>query len=521
MNRTPRILLFILGFSVICGLLVWHVSRSTVTLNPQIPASLNPEMQAVPKSFTSVTVPIAVPIQAVQSILDQKIPRTFKGSSGSEVVKEIGLSASARWNLARSTLLLSGRDGRLTGNVNLNGTVHVVAHLGSARATEKVSLGGHISMSTLPQVQPDWRLTVPDLQIRAILNKATIDISLPVVRLVPVEEIEKIPFIKDLPIIGAILRGVKKIVRIVMKPIEEITTFPISVRSVVRKYLDREVNDLRNDIVKQVSSSDSLRKAAKNAWNEMCTTIPVMQGLWLQIKPIGARISQPDVKGDTIFVKLGIDAETQITSTKVEPECPFPESAVIATSMPNKIAINLPAEVDYSVVREGLSGLLVGKSFGSLVSLTVKDVIDVRASGGSLILGIVVVVETDSWIRSRAEGTVYVLAKPQLDAEGEIVRFRDVRMDTASRDVLVDVAGELSEPFLERAVERYELDLGPVRDRVLGDANKAIEKFSLDGLKVSGRIDDVRLVGLEVGEHAVRLHGNAQGRISVVVAENP
>ena len=199
----------------------------------------------------------------MRSFLDKEIPTVFKDSSTSEVVEEINLRASASWDLVRTPLVLFGNDGAIRGTVDLAGPVRVAAHLGSARASATVDLGGRILVSVRPQLQADWRMTVPEFHLRALLNEATVDLSLPITRMVPFEVIKEIPIISDIPLIGAIIRGVRKVVEIVIRPIEEITTFPVSVRGIVRRHLDPEIASLREDIVRDVESADFLTEIGR------------------------------------------------------------------------------------------------------------------------------------------------------------------------------------------------------------------------------------------------------------------
>ena len=499
----------------------WYLSRATATLNPQVPSSQSSVLPPLPKSLSTVTVPIFIPIATVRSFLDKEIPPVFIDSSDSEVVNEIKLRASASWKLARTPLVLSGNDGAMGGAVAVAGPVRVAAHLGPARASTTIDLGGRILMSARPQIQADWRMTVPDFHLKALLDEATVDLSLPITRMVPFELIENIPIIRDLPLIGAIISGVRQVVRTVMKPIKEITTFPVSVRGIVQRYLDPEIASLRDDIVRDVGAADFLRKSAEGNWKKLCINIPVESGLWLQIKPIRARASQPQIHDDGILLQLGIDAETWISPREVEPNCPFPESVTLESPKPSSIEINLPAEIEYSVLNAGISDLLVGKTFGNLVSVRVDDVITVEAAGRSLLLGLAVTVDTHGWFGTQAAGTVYVLAEPHLDVESNKVLFLNVHMDTDSRNALVAAVGEIGEPLLERAIERYELNLASTYQQLLSTANNALGALSSDGLAVNGRIDDVRLIRLDVDEEAIRLLGTARGNMSVIVNEVP
>ena len=499
----------------------WYLSRAVATLNLQIPRSQSSAIPALPRSLSTITVPIFLPIATVRSFLDKEIPTVFNDSSTSEVVDEINLRASTSWKLVRTPLVLSGNDGAIRGTVDLAGPVRVAAHLGPARASATVDLGGRILVSARPQLQPDWRMTVPEFHLKALLDEARVDLSLPITRMVPFEVIKKIPIVKDIPLIGAIVDGVTEVVKTVTRPIEEITTFRVSVRSIVQRYLDPEIASLRDDIVRDVGSADFLRESAEGNWKNLCISIPVESGLWLQIKPIRARAAQPQITTDGILLQLGIDAETWMSPREIEPSCPFPASVTLESPRPSSIEINLPAEVDYSVLKKGLSDLLVGKIFEDLVYVRVDDVITVSSAGRSLQLGVAVTVDTGGWFGPRAAGTVYVLVQPHLDVDSKTVRFLNVRMDTASRNAVVAAVGKLGEPLLERAIERYELDLESTRQQLLSAANDALDALSSDGLVVNGRIDDVRLTRLDVDEKAIRLLATARGNMSVIVTEVP
>ena len=221
------------------------------------------------------------------------------------------------------------------------------------------------------------------------------------------------------------------------------------------------------------------------------------------------------------YCNLGSTLKPGCPPEKLNPFCPFPDSVTLESPRPSSVEINLPAEVDYSVLKRGLSDLLVGKAFEDFVSVRVDDVITVGSAGRSLLLGIAVIVDTGGWFGPRAAGTVYVLVQPHLDVDSKTIRFLNVRMDTASRNALVAAVGKLGEPLLERAIERYELDLASTYEQLLSAANDAFDALSSDGLVVNGRIDDVRLTRLDVDAEAIRLLGTARGNMSFIVTEVP
>ena len=484
---------------------------------PDVGASGVPE-PALPLS--SVTVPIFVPMEVVRSFLDGEIPAAFAEGETTELIERPGLSASANWNLTRSPLQLSGDDGVLAGSLDLAGSADIGVDLGPAGISKNVDLRGRISLLARPRLQSDWRLTVPDFQIRDELQEATMELALPAAGTAPGEETEENPILEDMPRLGAFVRGVRNVVSAVATSIGE-RTVSISVRSILSRYLEPEIEALRSNIVEDIAASDFLEESAREIWSRLCTSVPVESGYWLRVKPVRARAAQPSVTTEGILVHLGVEAETQLSSSSTELNCPFPDSLTVEPAEGGQFEIRLPMELDYKVVRRELSGFLVGETSESPFSIGVDEVTYFGAHGRSLLLGMAVRTHTASWLDSFAVGTVYVALDPYLDVGSDTLRFREVRMDTASRNALVAAVAELGEPFFERAIERHAFDLGPTYGQLLSAANDAIEDLSSDPFEVRGTMDELGLMGIQLGAESLRLEGFARGDLSVVVAEIP
>ena len=514
----PRNTAFVLGALVLAVLTTaWYVYFVSSPIRPPIPTSASSGTTPSPTSPSTLSIPVSIPIETLDSHLEGLIPNSWADSSTEEILDELDLSASARWKLHRSALGLSARDAALHARPGFSGPVHLSVDLGPVGVNATVELRGRLLLSTQPQLQSDWQLTIPDLSLRAEYDEATVPVTIPLTRHISVDFIERIPIVKDLPLIGELVSGFREVVRTVTKPIEELTTVDVSVRGIVRDYMEPSIENLRRDIIEEVAAAPLLREAAAASWKKLCSTVALGSGVWLQLKPVRAYASQPRITDDTILLQLGIDAHTQLLLEDQQPTCPFPETLALRSPGPNRIEINLPAQISYAILDDALTEFFAGQSFGDAILVRVDDITHVGPAEGSLVLGVAITVDTRKWFLSRAEGTLYFLVTPHLDVDSQTMHFLDVSMDAESRNHLLHAVGEIGEPLLERAIEQYTLELEPFRQRLLREGNEWIASLAMEGLTVSGEILDIRLTRLEAGANALQLQGTTTATASVEI----
>ena len=136
-----------------------------------------------------------------------------------------------------------------------------------------------------------------------------------------------------------------------------------------------------------------------------------------------------------------------------------------------------------------------------------------------LLLKTRVSVDTGGWFGRRAKGVLYLLATPVLDTENQIIHFRDIELDVASRDALFAIVGEAVEPILLAAIEsRASFELKPQLDEDLRNkANAAIAGLTSSDLALEGHVEDIRLRRLAVGPAYLQLVATASGRINAAI----
>ena len=266
-----------------------------------------------------------------------------------------------------------------------------------------------------------------------------------------------------------------------------------------------------------------MERAAKREWDKLCRSVPFGSDsqLWLEIKPVTARAAQLQIDSDNIRFQLGLDAQTRVITEETQPDCPFPETLILEAPHPGHIEIMLLAEIDYATLEAILAKEVVGKTFGEDISVTVEAV-KLRPHGDSLLLETMVAAKAAGWLGTRAEGTLYLLAKPQLDAEAQTITLSGAALDTASRNALVDAMGEAFEPLLLRSLgNRMTLDLGPKHKELRARADAALDALSSGDVAVDGRVEDVRLSRLDIEREHLRLVAAARGSVTASVQTIP
>ena len=465
-------------------LVAWFLFARVSRFDAEEPKAETPPLPPLKAQQSKITLPVSIPIDAVRDILEQTVPGE---QSGHEAYKEridilIGSTSvdiTIDWKVNRNDFEVTGDNDTLRAKAGVSGQATVRAKYKGPSASADLTIQGSASLAARPRLNSNWYLTTPELSMGIRLKRAKVKVG-------PVS---------------------------------------VSARGKIQPKLNSLAVEQSKNIERKIVEDDSLKTAAKANWEKFCRSVSLGSntGLWLEIKPVAARTAQPRINNENISLQLGLDAETRIVTKETNPDCPFPEELFIEAPQRGHIEIVLPVEIDYLTLETALENEIAGKTFGKDISVRVETV-SVRPHSGSLLLKAEVAVQVadGGWFDARAEGTLYLLAQPQLVADSQMITLTDVQLDTASRDVLVATIGEAVEPLLLRVLEgRTPLDLEPKYREIRDRANAALRAFSSDDLSVDGEIEDVRLTSVDVGPDRLRVVANARGRVAVVVRKIP
>ena len=437
---------------------------------PKTETSVLPSLEPRP---STITLPIYIPITAVKNYLEQSVRKEYSDSIKKRIINKRFLKVSAQipWSVKRSNLSLSA-DKNLLLTSNLAGKAKL--HVSKLKKVLQATLKGPLSIVAQPEINPNWRFTVPNLLITAKLKKARVRIL-----------------------------GVS-----------------VSARKIIQPIFDKKIKKETQKLKKRIAKNDFFEVAAKKHWKEMCRSLPLGSGtgLWLEVKPVAARAAQPVIDQGNIRLQLGLDAHTRVVTEQTKPACSFPTSLIIESPKDGRIEITLPAQIDYLTLKKTFAQQLVGKMIGEGISLKIED-INLRPHGSSLLLETRIIIRTKGWVNTRAKGTLYLLAQPLLNADEKTITFSNVELDTSSQNKFVAIVGEAIETILLNYIKsRATFDLKPKLDVQLRKlANAALKGLSSKSLTIDGHVEDIRLTRLDVGPSYLQLVAAARAKAKATI----
>ena len=196
----------------------------------------------------------------------------------------------------------------------------------------------------------------------------------------------------------------------------------------------------------------------------------------------------------------------------------FPNKLLIDQPRKGAFNIGLAGDIPYSLIDSQLRKATVGKESKGMVRVVVRD-IGIGAYGQSILLQVRLSLKPEHWWRAGAEGTIFLTAVPTLRVTDQAIVLDDIQLDVDSRNVLVEVAGEVAAPVIVALLRRHNVvDLREFMDGTLRSrANRAFRGLSTQEFKVEGGVEDIRLTSLAVGPESIRLAARARGTVSVDV----
>src|SRR5450755_1837398 len=299
----------VLLVSVLAGLKVMDfVSRGAskgpvVTELPPLP----------PASRNSVIIaPIAIALSAIGELAERNTPRNFAGKADNPV-SQVLQNADIGWSASRGAIVTTGGQDvlslatPLTGKVNATGSLsakttgalgdalgsllggNAAKQIGSVNIKSlnaNADIKGNVVITARPKFAADWHIE-PNLAAKVTMGDTSLNVA------------------------GA----------------------RVNVPAQVKPVIDKTVNEQINAVSERIRSDQSLLRNARQQWAKACRSLPLqgtgntagMPALWLEMRPTRAIAAQPRIDAAAVTMTIGIEAETRITPTQTNPDCPFPD----------------------------------------------------------------------------------------------------------------------------------------------------------------------------------------------------
>lgn len=491
----------------------WLAPRATV----QSPALVElPPLPPAPRSSV-VMAQVAVALSAIRDAADRGAPKTFNGKAENPV-SQILQNADIGWSAQRGPIAATGAQDVLSLSTPLTGTLNVTGSL-SAKATGAVgdALGSLLGGNVAKQI---GSVNIKNLNASAEIKGNVSITSRP--KLAAAWRIEpNLAAQVNLGDTSLIVAGAR-----------------VNVPAQVKPLIDKTVADQLAAVQARMRNDTTFEQNAKLQWAKACRSIP-LQGtgptastppLWLELRPTRAIAAQPRVDASAVTLTLGIEAETRITETPTNPNCPFPAVITIVPPTPGRISIGMPVDMSFTALTQLIEAQLAGKTFpedgSGPVDITVRRA-SVAASGDRLLISLLVKAkEKKSFFGLGGEATVHIWGRPVLDQAQQTLRLTDIELAVESEAAfgLLGTAARAAMPHLQRALaDKLMVDLKPFTGNAQKKIAAVIADFQKneDGVRVTAEITSIRLAGIAFDSKTLRVIVESEGAMNAYVSALP
>src|ERR1700744_5400973 len=392
---------------------------------PSIPKAALTQLPPLPPatSRSFVMAPVSVSLAALRDAADRSAPRNFAGKADNPIAKVLQ-NADIGWTASRGPIAATGAEDMLslttplTGKINITGSLsskatgavndaigsplgaHAAKHVGSINIkalNASAELKGDVVITSRPKLAAAWRVE-PNLSAQVNLG----DTSL-------------------------VVAGAK-----------------VNVPAEVKPVIDKTVGEQLNEVGQRVRADPTLERAARAQWAKACRSMPLqaagataaLPALWLEFKPTRALAMQPTVDASNVKVTIGIEAETRITPTETQPDCPFPEKITIVPPTPGGLSIAVPIDLPFTDLSKIIDPQLAGKVYpedgSGPVEVTIKHA-SVAAAGERLLISLAVhAKEKSSLLGLGGDATLLIWGRPALDQAQQTLQLTDIQLAVES-----------------------------------------------------------------------------------------
>lgn len=472
---------------------------------PPLPATLR---------TSTIIAPIVISLGAMRDAADRAAPRNFTGKAENPA-PQILQNTDIIWNVARGPLAATGAQETLTLSTPLNGTLNVTGALSSgAKGALGDALGNLLGGNVAKQI---GSINIKNLNANADIRGSVVMTARPVLaanwRIDPNLTAQVVLGDTSVSMAGA----------------------RISVPAQVKPVIDKAVNDQLAAVQQRIRSDPSFEQTARREWAKLCRSIPLQgagapQALYLELRPIRAVAAQPRIDASAMTLTLGVEAETRITSSPTQPDCPFPAALDIVPAGPGKFDIGVPVDMPFVELNKIIAAQFAGRIFpedgSGPVDITVKNA-TMAASADRLLISLrVIAKEKKSLFGFGGEATVHIWGRPALDQTQQTLRLNDIQLAVESEAAfgLLGPAARAAMPYLQQALaERAAVDLKPFMSDARTKLTAAIADLQKNenGIRVAAEIAGLRLAGIAFDSNTLRVIAEADGAISVGVTALP
>jgi hypothetical protein len=479
---------------VVATLLAGGCSRSSFKVpEPVVPAAQRPD---VFPDISTVGVDLALSIPALQAKADGAVDEVFSGveDDPSNLLSDdtlrwevrrgkVELSAGSRGELqfripiASASATLRGRLGIRRGSSGLLGDVEGL--LGKS-FSQTAQLGGMISGSVSPKLQPDWTID-PQLSLDIALDKA------------------------EARLFGQAIK--------------------ISLRGEIERAVRPKLMALAARANEVLRREARFKKAVASGWSKLhaVTMIAPQPRIWFIMTPTEFGASDPVIESGVLHMRFVATLKTALSAQTEPPLRPALADLPPPGAPPSGAAgfsLGVPVSVRLSDGRpDGWEGEVSVPIPGTRAMVKLSNML-LSGDNGRLVIGVDIEASHPS-MRRTTRGRVYMIGTPKLDPATFTLSAEDLDYSVETRNALVGLASWLVKgPVLKELRKKAVFTFASGRQALLAQANAKLAEARSKlpaGFDVNLQLSQVDLAGLVVDDGWATVLLTASGPASVTL----
>ena len=268
----------------------WLAPGDTKDQPPPAPVVTQPPPLPPVSRSSIVVAPVAISLSAIREAAERSAARNFAGKVDNPA-SQILQNAEINWSASRGPIALAGEKDMLTLSTPLTGKLNATGSLSSKAVG---TLGQLLGNNAAKQI---GAINIKDLNASA--------------------EIKGNVIITSRPKLGAAWQMEPNLAAQVNLADSNLSVAgaKVNVPSKVRPLIDKTVNQQLEAVGDKIRSDPTLRQNAQAQWTRACRSIPLLgtedpratlPPLWLEVKPVRAIATQPQVDASAVTLLLGV-----------------------------------------------------------------------------------------------------------------------------------------------------------------------------------------------------------------------
>lgn len=295
-------------------------------------------------------------------------------------------------------------------------------------------------------------------------------------------------------------------------PLDKCTVcvFGVDITNQVMKGLKSEL-DLAKKTIEDSFGVVDLKPQVQQLWNKLNVSYDLYGLGWLKINPQKIRLTRMFAHNDSLNIFLGMTAKPVIS---------FEKSADLMTLVPN---------IDNSFSKPGfnifLDAVLNYDSLSTILNAQLKDKEFILAKGKNIIVkdcriygtGNEKLIIKMSFTGSNS-GVAYFTGKPFYDEKKKMIEVRDIDFDVKTKNLFLKSADWLFNKRITNEIARVsKFDLSTYVDTARTLINRQLNTEWIKGVKNTGNINDLKIVGFYPLTEQFIIRSNASGELMIKV----